>query len=319
VQEEVPFQKALTRAKTGDTIMVSPAPRGIENNTTFFTHMTGILSVIGSDVFLNDRFVCNNDAKETNGLGFLPFYDNILIYRRNKKDGKTMHEFYWIRPSVSTSSKNTVIVPKPAFCFEADELKIIPLSSGKGFIVIEEKTNKIWLFKEKRIMIMLFEKISAKDVVYEGPYVTYTDTPTSVVVGYQTQGVGGATVTRFVRGHGGNRVAVHDHLGTNPPSIWATDYDFFYQNEVHDEKVIMSANTGLPTYHGEQGEFFTTSTALIRIIGSTVEANGKLITDSFVKVHPQLITSHPDGILYIWNDEIRMLVIKDDDIKKKSK
>jgi hypothetical protein len=305
---EMPFLKALGHARTGDTIVIGRAPAGI-NDGERFVHMLGVMSLANGRLHLNDMFVCSNDEKETHGT-FYPFYDKILICQREVEKGKTVYKFYWVRPSSLAGSSKDTRAPKPAFCLEAEDLRVVPLSSGKGLILIESKPEqRIKLLKRLNVFGTKWNWVTAKEVpvVCEGPHIIYTETPSSVIVGAKVQIAGGQPITRFFRGHGKNRVAVYDHPNTDPPTrILATNTDFFFEIEAHGEKVVVSASTGKPMYPSSS-DLYATSNALVRINGTIVEANGVVVTDSFLA---DWVLAQARGIYYGHNGEIRMLVIK---------
>jgi hypothetical protein len=303
VSKEMPFLKALGHAETGDTIVIDHAPVGI-NDAERSVHMMGVLSLFNGKLYLNNTFVCSNDERETHGK-FYSFYDKILIYQREVEKGKVMHKFYWMRPS-----KGIRMRPRPAFCLEAESLEIMPLSSGKGLILIESKPERrIKLLKKFNTFGWRWNWVTAKEVpvVCEGPHIIYTDTPSSVVVGIKVPVAGGAEITKFFRGHGRNRVEVYSHPDTNPPTrILATNNDFFFESEVDGERVVVSATTRKPMYPSSS-DLYTTSNALVQISGTTVKANDVVVTNSF---SADWVLAQARGIYYGHDNEIRMLVIK---------
>lgn len=318
---EMPFTEALRHAETGDTIMISSTPKNIERCSQLWSHTMGVLSVVGDEVYLNDKTVCSNNIEATHSKKFLPFYDKILFTQTETVNEKRVHVFYWLNPPNPEKPRGKIVTtPKSAFSIEAEKLEIFPLSAGKGILLVEPTT--ITILKELRILGTVWEKVSAKDVtknvagVWEGQYETYIKTPSSVVVGFKTKRTDdGVQVTRFIRGH--KQVPIYDHLGAPlPPAIWATDDDLFYESKAHGTEHIVSASTGEQVYDNTRGNFYTTLTALVQRDGSTVKANGGIITDSFPNVNPNLMISTAEGILYVWNETYRMLVIKKDTKKK---
>jgi len=315
------FVTALSCAKTGEIIVVSRAPRGIKEGQ-YFPHMLGVLSLIEGNVFLNDTFICSNDAKETHANSFYSFYHWILMYRKHTIGSEeVMHEFYGINvlnPAKVAPSTNTHIAPELSFFYEAKKLEIIQLSSGKGLLLIEEKPEqqgRMFLLKQWKWALLRRKRISEKDVpfVWSGDHATYKETPTSVVVAKEFELPGGAVITRFYRGHGNKQVCVYEHPGTGHLDFWATDNDFFYLTQMHGEDSIISANTGRPIYAGKldtpgkHDSIWTTTEALVRVEGNTVEANGHVVSDTFLA---EWVLPHAHGLFYGWGGEIRMLVIK---------
>ena len=308
VKRKLSFQKAIARAVTGDTIIVSSAPANIESGERF-AHMLGLMSHINDTLYLNNVAICRTDTALTHGTMYLPFYERILIRR---SAGIGVYDFFWMLPTdPENPARNTNIVPKPAFRYESDQLETIPLSSGKGIILKSTHPMKIQLLKKLKIIGTTWNVISAKDVdaSWEGEHAICFDTPSTLVVGQNISKPGEPPITRFFRGHGRKRVAVYDHPSTDIKDCLATDTDFFYQDkDARNEGSYVSATTGKAYYTGQRGEFFVTTNALVRREGPIVEANGQIVTDSLCTGN--WIVPHAHGMLYGWNGEIRMLVIK---------
>ena len=297
---------ALKKAKTGDIIVISPAPAGIQSGESF-AHMGGLMSKIGDMLYLNNSVVCRTDSALTHGSSYIPFYEWVLIHRKNAG----VHEFLWMLPTDPNNPKrNTSIVPSPAFRYEAKELEVKSLSSGKGLVLVSDNPPKIQLLKKLRVLGTTWNVISAKnvDANWEGRHTIWFDAPSTLVVGHNISKQGEPPIIRFSRGHGRRQVAVHDYSGASLIKCLATDTDFFYRDKDSDKGgSYISAATGQTFYTGMKGQFYVTTNALVRHEVTIVEANGGLVTDSF---NSELVVPHAHGLIYVWNGEIRMLVIK---------
>ena len=306
-KEEMPYPKALARAKTGSIIGITPAPVGIGGGNCF-AHMLGVQSMIDNVLFVNNTRVCSNDEKGVHGRTFTPFLNGTLVEQQTG----TKHDFYLIfSPDQAESLRKNTGMEKPVFQIEADEIEVVPLCSGKSFVIIETKPNKrISLVKWAGLFS---KKVSAKGIplVWEGPHALYVASPNSIVVGAIAKADDGVPITRFFRGH--DKTTIHSYLGTAPTSnsIWATDDDFFYQTRMSGEDVVISAKTKQPVYYGARmDELYATSTALVRHKGPKVWANNILVTSSF---NPEgWAIAHAHGLIFFQDDWIKLLFIGKD-------
>lgn len=317
-EKEMPsFLKLLARAKTGDIIDISPAPKNLASYQVVLPHMLGMFSIIHDCVYLNDTEICRNDIEQTHSSDFYPFCRYVLFCRKDLKGKKVVYNFYRIDPSNPASITN---LPKPAFQYEAEELKIIPLSSGRGLILIESKPKeRIVLLKRFSIFGTTWNKITADKITIacEGDYVRYVESPHSIVVGMKVTSPSDVPTTRFYRGPVGKQDIVHNHVGNKEPSYFATDNDFFYSSEVGGQEVIISVATGKPVYAGVcRDNLHVTAGALVLREGTVIKANGRLITNTFC-ANNEPVLDHAYGLLFTWFDRIQLFVIKESIIEAK--
>ena len=301
---ELEFLKAVDKAATGDTIVIGPAPQGIEG-ANYAPHMLGVLALIGNTLWLNDTRICNTDFAETHGTAYHPFYGGVLIQRR----AGSAQEFSWLCPEGPPQAGKPLRIA-PAIRIEAEELKTVPLSSGKGIILIEGSPQKrIMLLKQLRIMSKTFQRVSGKMVAaWEGPHALYVGTPTSVMVGQDVQGDAGAQTIQFYRRRGRKLTPVYLYRGDADPPTWATENELFFLHRKED--AIFSAKTGKPVYSGYtsmEGNFFATAGSLAWHGGQIVRVGRTVITDSLVA---DWSVQHAYGLIYGHSGEIRMLIIK---------
>jgi hypothetical protein len=299
-EKEVPDKKAIGIAKTGQIIDLGPTPDNIEKGRSF-AHMNGLMTHTEDKLYLNSTFICHTDRAETHSSGYYPFYDGIIMCRLN---GRT-YEFYYLLPP---PNKDVDSVPKPAFKYEADELEVISLTSGRGLVLIEKRPNqRIVLMNKFRFIGTKWNKISKRDIAWEGPHELYTETPNSVVIGKKMSAPDGTLFTRFYKGH--DNTPIYNHPGPEYPTCWVTDEGFFFKRDILGEEVVVSAKTGEPIACCKD-ELYVVSKALVRRRDAIVEANSVVVSESFVtdQIPP---VAHASGLLYIRRDRIKMLVIKD--------